>query len=44
LKRLQRACPAGRHDAPSENGEEKGREEEDREEIAEVDGREDTAG
>jgi hypothetical protein len=27
LKRLQRACPAGRHDAPSENGEEKGREE-----------------
>jgi hypothetical protein len=44
LKRFQRACPAGRHEAPSENGEEKRREEEDREEVAEVDGREDTAG
>ena len=44
LKRFQRACPAGRHEAPSENGEEKRREEKDREEVAEVDGREDTAG
>jgi hypothetical protein len=44
LKRVQRACPAGGDEAPSENGKENRREEEDREEVAEVDGREDTAG
>jgi hypothetical protein len=44
LKRFQRACPAGGQEASSENGKEKSREEKDREEVAEVDGREDTAG